>query len=458
MKKKRYIVQAEAIGVDENVEELGAPGVGMGGTGAKSGQPGSTTLPGGDEEREAEEQDWGDDDYGDYEFGGCPEELQDEWGNCPGDYDYEGPADYGGYDSETEVAPPGMEPLVKKLKKDPDVDNPFAIAWAQYNRTHKKEGRRVVQAEAIEAIPEAPHGALVRGSGKVEEIPVHAFKDDLQRKVSLRKMMVPDKGDGPRDQQAEAGTSDGAKKGWITRKGGGGSQEKPAEWVRPSFKYYKPAQPTTYGGKGFHAKQVGGSQEKPAEWVRPSFKYYKPAQPTTYGGKGFHAKQVGGSQEKPAEWVRPSFKYYKPAQPTTYGGKGFHAKQVEAQILPEHHMSPQLFLEHARRYAEVGSSAGAKKGWVTRRGGAPSEEPKKEPSEKLVSGGASQRVLGRSYRTGHDIMQNTTTGQYRMRVMNGPFEIFSGPSHSTPEDAEKHGIAQMKTENPELYRRMGYGS
>jgi hypothetical protein len=35
------------------------------------------------------------------------------------------------------VAPPGEEKLVKKLKKEPDVDNPFAVAWSIYNKKKK---------------------------------------------------------------------------------------------------------------------------------------------------------------------------------------------------------------------------------------------------------------------------------------------------------------------------------
>ncbi len=35
-----------------------------------------------------------------------------------------------------EKAPPGRERQVKALKKDPDIDNPFAVAWASYNKKH----------------------------------------------------------------------------------------------------------------------------------------------------------------------------------------------------------------------------------------------------------------------------------------------------------------------------------
>lgn len=35
-------------------------------------------------------------------------------------------------------APPGREKQVKALKKQPGVDNPFAVAWASYNKQHGK--------------------------------------------------------------------------------------------------------------------------------------------------------------------------------------------------------------------------------------------------------------------------------------------------------------------------------
>lgn len=36
-----------------------------------------------------------------------------------------------------EKAPPGREKQVKALKKDPNVDNPFAVAWSSYNKKHE---------------------------------------------------------------------------------------------------------------------------------------------------------------------------------------------------------------------------------------------------------------------------------------------------------------------------------
>jgi hypothetical protein len=35
-----------------------------------------------------------------------------------------------------EVAPPGREDQVKALKKQPGIDNHWAVSWASYNKTH----------------------------------------------------------------------------------------------------------------------------------------------------------------------------------------------------------------------------------------------------------------------------------------------------------------------------------
>lgn len=44
-----------------------------------------------------------------------------------------GVADEQGKEVE-EVAPPGYEKVVKKLKKNKNVDNPWAVAWAMKNK------------------------------------------------------------------------------------------------------------------------------------------------------------------------------------------------------------------------------------------------------------------------------------------------------------------------------------
>jgi len=38
-----------------------------------------------------------------------------------------------------EVAPPGKEKMVKALKKDPDVDNPWAVAWYMHGKEKKNK-------------------------------------------------------------------------------------------------------------------------------------------------------------------------------------------------------------------------------------------------------------------------------------------------------------------------------
>lgn len=44
------------------------------------------------------------------------------------------------------AAPPGMEHVVRELKKDPDIDNPWAVAWSIYNR--KKATMNGVEKDA----------------------------------------------------------------------------------------------------------------------------------------------------------------------------------------------------------------------------------------------------------------------------------------------------------------------
>lgn len=87
----------KALRARGKAEALG--GAGMGGTDTSMDQPGSTTLPGGDE--------------------------------------------------ESEVAPPGREKQVKALKKT-DVTNPFAVAWASYNKSKGKKRAKKVESVIVE--------------------------------------------------------------------------------------------------------------------------------------------------------------------------------------------------------------------------------------------------------------------------------------------------------------------
>lgn len=48
-----------------------------------------------------------------------------------------------------EVAPPGMEPMVRKLKRKAGVDNPYAVAWAAYNNQSKKKAKQANSAGGL---------------------------------------------------------------------------------------------------------------------------------------------------------------------------------------------------------------------------------------------------------------------------------------------------------------------
>lgn len=55
-------------------------------------------------------------------------------------------------DEMAEVAPPGFEKVVKGLKKNKDVDNPWAVAWSMKNKGAKptKESREIVELHSYE--------------------------------------------------------------------------------------------------------------------------------------------------------------------------------------------------------------------------------------------------------------------------------------------------------------------
>ena len=40
-----------------------------------------------------------------------------------------------------EVSPPGYEKMVKALKKDPEVENPWAVAWSAKKKGYKKSDK-----------------------------------------------------------------------------------------------------------------------------------------------------------------------------------------------------------------------------------------------------------------------------------------------------------------------------
>lgn len=110
-----------------------------------------------------------------------------------------------------EVAPPGREEQVKRLKMKKNIGNPFAVAWANYNRTHKGTKREAElyalelldRAAALEEAASAAGlsmllrkgtrdtGTVEHRNGSVTRIPIakRAFRDDLKRKLSLRRVM-----------------------------------------------------------------------------------------------------------------------------------------------------------------------------------------------------------------------------------------------------------------------------
>lgn len=72
----------------------------------------------------------------------CALAVMEAAGSCAECGMSEAMCECGTYESDMkEVAPPGHEKMVKGLKKDPDIDNPWAVAWSAYNKK-KKKGER----------------------------------------------------------------------------------------------------------------------------------------------------------------------------------------------------------------------------------------------------------------------------------------------------------------------------
>lgn len=66
--------------------------------------------------------------------------LMEAAGTCAecGMYEVEGSCGCTHEHEIEEVAPPGKEKMVKALKKDPNIDNPWAVAWAAHNKEKRK--------------------------------------------------------------------------------------------------------------------------------------------------------------------------------------------------------------------------------------------------------------------------------------------------------------------------------
>lgn len=81
---------------------------------------------------------------------------------------YQPPGSATGIGTTDNVAPPGMEHVVKALKKEPGIDNPFAVAWSMYTKKNDdSEG-------PIAAVRGSNEGVLKKptyGKSEFEKIP-----------------------------------------------------------------------------------------------------------------------------------------------------------------------------------------------------------------------------------------------------------------------------------------------
>lgn len=65
-----------------------------------------------------------------------------------------------------EVTPPGREKQVKALKKDKNVDNPWAVAWSSYDKSHKNESiREAIATDEAERIADELNTMLASDMG-----------------------------------------------------------------------------------------------------------------------------------------------------------------------------------------------------------------------------------------------------------------------------------------------------
>jgi hypothetical protein len=115
----------------------------------------------------------------------------------------------------SEVTPPGYENIVKGLKKHGNVDNPWAVAWSMKNKGIKPKTSEAAPVASGVCHDEADAGCQCPDCAKKQEdmgvpsslihdetgkVPVKSFRDDIKRKVNLRKVMgkhEPDPEDGP---------------------------------------------------------------------------------------------------------------------------------------------------------------------------------------------------------------------------------------------------------------------
>lgn len=111
-------------------------------------------------------------------FAVAPQSVQSYLADDGAEYDENGPQDVGGFRPlrdrrASEVAPPGYEPVVKALKKQPEIDNPWAVAWSMKSRgiRPKKKGKKTALRGSTEQVYEEPHKPM----GQMPWLSVEAF-------------------------------------------------------------------------------------------------------------------------------------------------------------------------------------------------------------------------------------------------------------------------------------------
>lgn len=75
-------------------------------------------------------------------------------------------------DEVAEVAPPGYEKVVKGIKKNKDVDNPWAVAWSMKNKgiKPKHESKESNEAQELEEFHDYEHDFVEKLSDKKYEM------------------------------------------------------------------------------------------------------------------------------------------------------------------------------------------------------------------------------------------------------------------------------------------------
>lgn len=101
-----------------------------------------------------------------------------------------------------EVTPPGYEKIVKALKRGGKVANPWAVAWSMKSKGIKPKTSEAAPVASGVCHDEEAEACQCLDCKKVEngvpsnllhdetpKVPVKSFRDDIQRKIALRKVM-----------------------------------------------------------------------------------------------------------------------------------------------------------------------------------------------------------------------------------------------------------------------------